>query len=85
MAGLPEAEIDRVVRWCEQRVPEHVRDQLRIECEVAPRFARHAGTWTLYWLDRNLRFHLYDRVPPNPEVDVLLGELDRDPTAIFWG
>ena len=32
-----------------------------------------------------LRFHLYDRITPSPRIDDLLREIDRDPTAIFWG
>ncbi|MCW1959241.1 MAG: DUF3024 domain-containing protein [Mycobacterium sp.] len=42
-------------------------------------------TWTLYWRDRNLRFHLYDRVAAAPSVAELLEEIGRDPTGIFWG
>jgi len=49
------------------------------------RYAKSTRTWTLYWRDRNLRFHLYDRLPPSPHVDDLLTEIDRDPTSIFWG
>jgi hypothetical protein len=41
--------------------------------------------WTLYWRDRNLRFHRYDQLPPSPSIIDLLTEIDRDPTAIFWG
>ena len=37
MAGLPELDIARVRRWCEQRVPVHARDQVRVECDVGPR------------------------------------------------
>ena len=43
------------------------------------------GSWTLYWRDRNLRFHIYDLVAPSSRIDDLLTELDRDPTCIFWG
>jgi hypothetical protein len=32
-----------------------------------------------------LRFHEYDRVPASAGVEELLAEVDRDPTAIFWG
>jgi len=39
----------------------------------------------LYWRDRNLRFHRYDQLEPSPDIDDLLTEIDRDPTAIFWG
>lgn len=35
--GLPELDIARVQRWCGARVPEHARDQVRVECEVATR------------------------------------------------
>jgi hypothetical protein len=41
--------------------------------------------WTLYWRDRNLRWHRYDRIAPVSHVDPLLAEIDADPTAIFWG
>lgn len=27
----------RVRRWCQQRVPEHARGQVTVECDVAPR------------------------------------------------
>jgi hypothetical protein len=40
---------------------------------------------TLYWRDRNLRFHRYDQLPPSPSIGDLLTEIERDPTAIFWG
>jgi hypothetical protein len=35
--ALPELDVARVQRWCAARVPEHARDQLRIECELAQR------------------------------------------------
>ena len=35
--GLPELDVARVRRWCDQRVPEHARDQVRVECEVGAR------------------------------------------------
>ena len=34
MPGLPELDIARVRRWCEQRVPPHARDQVRVECDI---------------------------------------------------
>ena len=111
--ALPELDVARVQRWCAARVPEHVRDQVRVECQVAPRhltiverrapwhqddapewasfpIARLGYTaahksWTLYWCDRNLRFHIYDLLAPSDRVDDLLNEIDRDPTCIFWG
>jgi len=49
------------------------------------RYAKAAGQWSLYWRDRNLRFHRYDQLRSSPHVGDLLQEIDRDPIAIFWG
>ena len=49
------------------------------------RYTKATRSWSLYWRDRNLRFHQYDRAPATTNVDELLAELDRDPTAILWG
>ena len=49
------------------------------------RYTRTRGEWSLYWRDRNLKFHEYDLVPPTPLVDDLIAEIERDPTSIFWG
>ena len=111
--GLPDLDVARVHRWCEQRVPGHVRDQVRVECDLTPshltivecrppwrddlgsewtrspiarlRYLKTTNQWSLYWRDRHLRFHQYDRLPPTPNVEELLVELDNDPTHIFWG
>ncbi|MDA8321248.1 MAG: DUF3024 domain-containing protein [Actinomycetota bacterium] len=113
MTGLPELDVARVRRWCEKRVPEHVRDQVRVECDITARhltivevrppwrpdlgsewtrfpiarlhYTRSSRQWSLYWRDRNQRFHRYDQLDPSPHVDPLLQEIDRDPRAIFWG
>jgi hypothetical protein len=112
-SGLPELDVARIRRWCDERIPAHVRDQIRIECEVATRYVtvverrppwredygpqwssravarlrytKATGVWTLYYTDRNLRFHRYDPAPATAHVVDLLAEIDRDPTAIFWG
>jgi hypothetical protein len=49
------------------------------------RYIASNKSWALYWRDRNLRFHLYDLLAPSSRVEDLLGEIDRDPTGIFWG
>jgi len=113
MSGLPETDVARVQRWCRARVPERVRDEVRVEVDVAERhvtivecrppwradlgagwtrfpiarlrYTKSRGLWSLYWRDRNLRFHEYDRVPASVSVEDLLAEVERDPTAIFWG
>jgi hypothetical protein len=111
--GLPETDVARVQRWCRDRVPEHVRDEVRVEADVAERhltivecrpswrpdmgaewtrfpiarlrYTKTTGVWSLYWRDRNLRFHAYDLISPTASIEELLAEVDRDPTAIFWG
>ncbi len=48
------------------------------------RYEPGAQHWKLYWADRNGRWHLYDLMEPGM-VTELLAEIERDPTAIFWG
>jgi len=111
--GLPETDVARVQRWCRARVPEHVREEVRVDADVAERhvtivecrpswqaevgcewtrfpiarlrYTKATRLWSLYWRDRNLKFHAYDRVAASASVEELLAEIDRDPTAIFWG
>ena len=47
------------------------------------RYVKTSGVWSLFWRDRNLRFHAYDLAAPTASIEELLAELDRDPTAIF--
>lgn len=42
------------------------------------------GRWSLYWSDRNERWHRYEESYPGP-IDAVLAELDRDPLGVFWG
>lgn len=49
------------------------------------RHTKKTGKWSIYRRDRNANFHLYDLVAPTSHVDRLLAEIERDPTAIFWG
>jgi hypothetical protein len=112
-ATLPELDTARVRAWCQQRVPERLRDQLRVECELDARnvtiyearppwhsdlgpnwtrspvaqlrYTAASRAWTLYWPDRNLRWHLYPDLPAKRPVQELLDELEGDPTGIFWG
>jgi Protein of unknown function (DUF3024) len=41
--------------------------------------------WTLYWPDRDSRWHLDDEIQPAPDLAPLLMRVDRDPTGIYWG
>ncbi|MET1050419.1 MAG: DUF3024 domain-containing protein [Acidimicrobiales bacterium] len=49
------------------------------------RYDTAAGTWTLFWADRNRRWHGYDHLDPTPQLDDLLKEIDQDPLSMFWG
>jgi hypothetical protein len=57
-----------------------------IESPVA-QFRYHDDTndWTLYWRDRNQRWHFYEPHPGSRSINRLLAEVDQDPTGIFWG
>ncbi|KAF0957432.1 DUF3024 domain-containing protein [Rhodococcus sp. T7] len=72
--------VERRAPWC---------DDVGTEWTSMPiarlRYTKATKTWSLYWRDRNLRFHTYDRLPPSPHLETLLTELDRDPTCMFWG
>jgi hypothetical protein len=48
------------------------------------RFDPATALWTLFWADRNDRWHLYDLIDSGT-VDQLLREIEDDPTCIFWG
>ena len=41
--------------------------------------------WRLFCQHSDLRWHEYRRVPSAGDFDVLLKEVDNDPTHIFWG
>jgi hypothetical protein len=110
---IPDLDLQRVRHWCAQRIPAHLRDQVRVECDAGPghltvvecrppwrkdmgpewtrfpiarlHYTKSTKRWSLYWRDRNLRFHRYDQLPASKYVDDLLREIDRDPIAIFWG
>lgn len=49
------------------------------------RYDPDAREWSLYWADRNGRWHRYWDLDPAENLEVLLREIDEDPTAIFWG
>ena len=49
------------------------------------RYDPKAQTWMLYWSDRNNRWHEDENLSPIKKLDLILAELDRDPTGIYWG
>nr|GLK33700.1 hypothetical protein GCM10017611_05420 [Rhodococcus wratislaviensis] len=72
--------VERRAPWCADVGPEWTSLPI-----ARLRYTKATKTWSLYWRDRNLRFHAYDLLPPSPHLETLLTELDRDPTCIFWG
>jgi hypothetical protein len=48
-------------------------------------YSKQTGAWTLYYADRDDRFHRYPACGPSSSVTELLEEIDNDPTCIFWG
>ena len=49
------------------------------------RYDPTARAWTLYWADRNSRWHPYDDLEPTGDLDAVLREIDEDRTCIFFG
>jgi hypothetical protein len=49
------------------------------------RYTKVRREWSLYWRDRNLKFHEYDLADPTPHIDELIEEVKSDPICIFWG
>jgi len=49
------------------------------------RYNGRTGLWTLYYADRNSKWHIYSKIESSLNVIPLLKEVDRDPTCIFWG
>jgi hypothetical protein len=49
------------------------------------RYDEKTGKWSLYCADRNSKWHKYYGLGPTQDLDVILNEIDKDPTGIFWG
>lgn len=111
IGAIPDTDLERIKRFCDERSPAEYADQLRVEHTVRGKtvtiverrppwdgvgvewtsqevarmkYDAERVAWTLYWSDRNGRFHLYDLIAPGP-VASILDEVERDPTCIFWG
>ena len=48
------------------------------------RYDEETGKWTLYYADRNDKWHEYIDINPTKNIDNILAEIDEDPTGIFW-
>ncbi|MBI4683810.1 MAG: DUF3024 domain-containing protein [Nitrospirae bacterium] len=70
----------------ENRAPWHPDMKEWTSMPVAQmRYDNKTGEWTLYCADRNDRWHKYMGIKPTKDIDIILTEIDKDPTGIFWG
>lgn len=49
------------------------------------RFDPPSQRWSLHWCDSSERWFPYEQLGASAAVDALLGEIEADPTGIFWG
>jgi hypothetical protein len=57
-----------------------------IEVPIAKfRYIKSRRVWRLYCQFRDLRWHEYQPLDEADDFDALLGQVDADPTCIFWG
>ncbi len=108
---LPDLDIEKVQRACRRRVPEQLKDEIRLEVTVKGKRVsiheqrpvwrgapgdwtsmpiaqlRYEGEelWTLYFGDRRGKWTRYFELEPRQPIDVIINEVDTDPTGIFWG
>lgn len=66
--------------WNDRIGPEWTRNPIARLAYVKKR-----NEWTLFWSDRNGKFHRYREQEPTRHVGELLDEIDADPNCIFWG
>lgn len=72
--------VERRAPWREDFGPEWSRLPI-----ARLRYSQTTKQWSLYWRDRNLKFHRYDNTAPTTDIRIILDEIDNDPTRIFWG
>jgi Protein of unknown function (DUF3024) len=66
--------------------PYHRDSAVWTEIPIAQfRFDRNTQKWSLFSLDRNDTWHLYDLIKPSMNFDDLLKAIDNDKTGAFWG
>jgi nucleoid-associated protein YejK len=69
-----------------ERRQHYLEPDRHVEHAVAKfRYNAKRGSWTLFWSDRNLRWHAYEGLEDRRDFLELLREVATDPTCIFWG
>ena len=100
MTGIPDLDLRKIHKYAARVVPRDFQDQIRMEVDVRGKtvtivecrppwvarmkFDTASNEWTLYWSDRNSRWHIFDLLPP-VSIDEVLEQIERDQTRIFWG
>lgn len=49
------------------------------------RYTNKTGLWSIYWRDRNLKFHDDKPNRPTRNVEALLDHIENSGDPIFWG
>ena len=49
------------------------------------RYSVDHDAWSLYYADRNDKWHLYVDCDPAADLEPLIREVNEDPTGIFFG
>ena len=49
------------------------------------RYDEEKNNWTIYWRDRNEKWHKYTEINPRKHIEDIIKEIDADRTGIFWG
>ena len=66
--------------------PRWIGDGPWTKCPIAQiRYDETSKYLTIFWNDRNSKWHLYTEYKPHKLLDNILNEIDNDPTGIFWG
>ncbi len=108
---LPELDVEKVRRWCRERVPAEFANEVRLEVSARGKYVsihecrpvwkgapgewtkmpiaqiryEGDGTWTLYFGDRYGKLTMHFDLDPKQPIDVIIHELEEDPTCVFWG
>ena len=49
------------------------------------KYIKNQNVWKLYWLRRDLKWHLYGALPESTTINKLVMEVDKDPHGAFFG
>jgi hypothetical protein len=49
------------------------------------RFSRARGTWTLFWMRQDLKWHCYMPQPPSADLAALIAVVEADEYGAFFG